>query len=445
MKTTESALALPQYRQRAIESLQSLIFAPQKYPQVSGLLKKTSRHATEILGKNIDRIDECVREYKNNQELGITALRTLVALRDNKDNSDYAMDADGLLHERVAIVDILLKQQFWQRDDLLELIFEYENEAEQNQWLQYIDELFEGTESQAFSARHAISKLFESKSPAAQNKGASVVRWEISKYIPKEDQAVDIRDAWLESTKKDYVPAIIARNLFAIRSLEQKNQGSVQRLYEEFGIRDFARYPEELLVSQDKNRNDASTPYGVVIYPRNDHNGAFYHPGPLQELYQDLQGGYHTRIVEAKGKIDIARKLIELDRRYGAQHKISFAILGGHGTQDSIRFGDYSHHKTDKLFTEDLMGYGVRRTKHFFEENPTIILDSCSTGARAGIGQKLSQQIGARVIAPDQPCNTKSLHGKVQQGKLIIDAEYYDTETGLPVKKHSYIKGFEEQ
>lgn len=165
----------------------------------------------------------------------------------------------------------------------------------------------------------------------------------------------------------------------------------------------------------------------------------------MRELYQDLQGGYHIRIIEAKSKIDIARKLIELDRRYGAQHKISFAIIGGHGTENSIQFGDYSYHETNKLLTEDLMGYGVRRTKHFFEEKPTIILESCSTGARSGIGQKLSRQIGARVIAPAQPSNTKSLHGSIKQGKLIIDAEYYDTATGQPVKKYAYTEGDEDQ
>lgn len=68
MNITESALALPQYRQRAIESLQTLISAPEKYPKAAGFLKKIARHAVEILGKNIARIEECILEYKNNQE-----------------------------------------------------------------------------------------------------------------------------------------------------------------------------------------------------------------------------------------------------------------------------------------------------------------------------------------------------------------------------------------
>lgn len=201
------------------------------------------------------------------------------------------MDADLLLHSHYAITDVLLLQKFWQRDDLFELIFEYADKATQDRWRQFIDNSFvKGTESQAFTARHAIGKLFESKSSAAQEHGKAMIRYEISKYVPKGDGAEDIRDAWLESTKKDNMPRIIAKNLSAIRLLEQKEPGIVQRLYEEFGIRDFARYPEELLISQDKNQKDIQQPYGIVIYPRNDHNGAFYIYGAIAGIISRSSG-----------------------------------------------------------------------------------------------------------------------------------------------------------
>ncbi len=101
-------------------------------------------------------------------------------------------------------------------------------------------------------------------------------------------------------------------------------------------------------------------------------------------------------------------------------------ILGGHGTERSIAFGGSNERHTLRI--EDLLGRGVRKTGGFFEDEPTIILTSCSTGADAGIAQRLSRTFGAKVIAPKIPTNVKAYHATRRQGekKFNFSAEYND-------------------
>jgi hypothetical protein len=127
--------------------------------------------------------------------------------------------------------------------------------------------------------------------------------------------------------------------------------------------------------------------------------------------------------------MDVARALIELNKKYnppdGSGHKISLAIIGGHGTEDSIRFGgDDERHA---LLSQDLQGRGIQRTGEFFEDKPTFILVSCSTGADKGIGQKLSEVMGAKVIAPKIPTHIREYYvGKRRGGNFRFNARYAD-------------------
>ena len=250
----------------------------------------------------------------------------------------------------------------------------------------------------------------------------------------------EVYDAWALSIKPaDHVEAIVL-NLKKIKELESTKQGCVKFLYDKFGIADFSRYPSAILLDMVENYENKEKPYGMIIFPRNDWNGAFYHNHDiLKQLHDQLNGEFLLRIAECENKTDIAKTLVKLDKLYnpadGSGHRMSLLILGGHGQKDNIRFGgqDEKH----SLHIEDLMGRGVKKTTKFFEANPTIILNSCSTGVESGIGQELSEMLGAKVIAPKIPTSLSGIYAtKDDKGKFVFDAEYHEQDS-----KNSYAQG----
>lgn len=244
----------------------------------------------------------------------------------------------------------------------------------------------------------------------------------------------EMLSAWVASGPLLSSPEYVRENIDQMRVLESASPGICKFLFDEFGIADFARYPEKMLLQQREQFEDRTKPYGVIIYPRNDWNGAFYHGwSSFLKLHNQLGGDFYLRVVECESKIDIARALIKLDRRYnpadGSGHKISLAIIGGHGTQNNILFGGSK--ARHKLRAEDFIGKGVRRASKFFKSGATFILASCSTGIDKGIAQELSKKFGARVIAPREPVPV-SMHflaNKQQDGTWEFDAAFYDIRT----------------
>ncbi len=119
--------------------------------------------------------------------------------------------------------------------------------------------------------------------------------------------------------------------------------------------------------------------------------------------------------MEYEGKPNFGRKLIEIRKRYGDAHKISFAIIAAHGGQYAIQ---------NLLSTRELEKQRIQRVTDFFEEDPTIILVSCSTGKEYGIGQGLSETLGMHIIAPNKPTNINSIHTEIKEGKIQFSVTY---------------------
>jgi len=285
-----------------------------------------------------------------------------------------------------------------------------------------------------------ISSYFEeTKNPGfLLYDGWSAVRTMLEKFGLPENQFVN---AWLASGRANKMQHPIYDNLKVIVDLETKQPGMALFLYKEFGIMDFGRYPVEMLLKQFEEFNDASKPYGVIMYPRNDWNGAFYaDKNVFQDFFKSLQGEFSIRVVECEGRMDVAKTLIRMNKKYnppdGSGHKISLAIIGGHGTENSIRFG--GEDERHALHLQDLMGKGIRKAGQFFDENPTIILVSCSTGADKGIGHELSAKLGAKVIAPKVPTNITALYAGRNRGqnKFRFNAKYATEES-----KNTFVVG----
>lgn len=249
----------------------------------------------------------------------------------------------------------------------------------------------------------------------------------------------DLLNAWRKSSDKKKLLGSVEEAIRCMRLLEQERPGAVATLQEEFGIEDFMRYPVGMLKEQYDHRDDVSIPYGIVMYPKADWNGAFTTPDLLASLSDQVKGKYQVRIYEAGSRMDVARALIKTKQRYAQQGggKISFALIGGHGEPGGIQFGDGG--EREEIRIQDLMGRGASRAGgEFFEPNATVILESCSTGQRDGIGQKMSELLSARIVAPNIPTSTKEIrvtfdeNGKPNFSVVFGDGETMEYQKGLP-------------
>lgn len=249
-----------------------------------------------------------------------------------------------------------------------------------------------------------------------------VVKVIVSGYNINPEEAVK---NWSMSTMKGYETFAAGMNLKTMVDLESQIPGICSVLYSEFGITDFARYPRSLLVAQyeDRDKKD-STPYGVIVFPKADWNEAFYKKANvLEELQDKLEGRYRIRAFEIGGVPELIGVLNRSRKKWG---EISFAIIGGHGTPRSIRFG-VEDNARGTLKKEDVERQGASAVKTAFVESPTIILSSCSTGELGGIGQEISR-IGGKVIAPQLPTHPESIDPIfLSDGKVDFRVKYNKT------------------
>src|SRR3989338_4820917 len=174
--------------------------------------------------------------------------------------------------------------------------------------------------------------------------GESVIQ---ERALPYGVDGLKFLQAWRVSTDTGDLTRILFNNFLIMSEMEEKRPGAAKFLNEKFGIFDFARYPKDMLLSQFDNYENDALPYGVIFYPRNDFNGKFYSDHEVfNGLFRELEGKYLIRIAEGEGKLDIVKMLHRFDGKYGKKHKISFAVIGGHGTAESIQFcGKDKNHK----------------------------------------------------------------------------------------------------
>lgn len=228
-------------------------------------------------------------------------------------------------------------------------------------------------------------------------------------------------------------PALIDRvelNLSVMSELEHRRPGSVQLLYESYGISHFGRYPISILEDMVEYHGK-SVPYGVYLTTRYDHNGAFYqNGGQLEKFVEKLQPGTHLRIVEAGSKLGILHKLMRLHKLYGNEHKISYMLVGAHGSPDGLAFGDHALAELRDFRMSDIgkRTAQVLRDEVFVHNIPAAFF-SCSTGVEGGIAQQLRNTLSANITAPDASTYSQSFFPVYKDDKMVSIQVQYATGT----------------
>lgn len=229
-------------------------------------------------------------------------------------------------------------------------------------------------------------------------------------------------------------------NIDAIFELEQSVPGIAKYLLTQFGIKHLGRYSTKLILDQYNSAEDQTNPWGVIIYPHGDWNGSFHHyrhvlnhfGEQFDTLYQATGCRYRVRIIEVGNLSDLEKKALFLQGKYGPA---SFAIIGGHGSPNEIRFG-HTRKGNEKIKREEL-GSGKETSqaiKNLFLPDAPIALFSCSTGVENGMAQTLSE-FGVLVIGPDASSHTVHILVKEDKGKLQLKVLYREA------KAREYVNG----
>jgi hypothetical protein len=274
----------------------------------------------------------------------------------------------------------------------------------------------------------------------------------------------EVLEAWKISQKPEEMGEYFTKNFQTIEELEVAAPGAAKALHAEFGIQNFARQSLAFWVKQYQERDNHTTPYGVLLSPGDDWNGAFSdgHVAKLvDQAVGQLNGQALLRVIECRNKIDAVRKLLNLKQRYQVPeggHAMSFAVIAGHGSKNSIHIGQREAPPTaaldeapplyaseigpppldkvaptnlDVITPNDILGPGMQRLKTLFRSDAPIVLISCSTGKAGGIGEKMSDIYDADVTAPTIDSYTEAWAFTIgPEGKIAIKATYASKETG---------------
>lgn len=149
----------------------------------------------------------------------------------------------------------------------------------------------------------------------------------------------ELRSRWAEADG-GFELTYIQDNIAAIIHLEQQRPGISQVLSgPEFGILNFARWPEEMLLAQYDQRDETGREYGLVTAATADRRGMMvFRHGMLTEFYRRINGlGGTVRIYEVDDVEELSTAQAKSTRRYGPA---AFSIVVGFDDADGISFNN---------------------------------------------------------------------------------------------------------
>lgn len=245
---------------------------------------------------------------------------------------------------------------------------------------------------------------------------------------------------------------LVVENLMRMREVEKvkENPGLIKALHDRFGLTVFSRYPASMLIDQYEKMDDETIPYGVMVFPRYDHNGSFDH---MRREMMDMQStlsknGHHMRIYETGSKLYLYKLLAQGNKRYNSsgENKAKFAIVCGHGNPSSITLGEkkgeWSRRHT--LYSNDLNPkYDKKAEKGgapFNEEfqkmidpDGQIVLVSCSTGKGSqSIAEYWSWYLDVETIAPGEDARAENFNLKFVDGKPRFEPWFENSKSEKP-------------
>lgn len=212
-----------------------------------------------------------------------------------------------------------------------------------------------------------------------------------------------------------------------VLEVEGERPGICSALYKQNGIRFFERYsmPTLLRIYDNLGKRKKGKPVLLVFTGVADHNGAFK-PKPVsmlqavreQDIIGDFWKDFDVHIVEAGSRYEAARRIIGISNTYGKPKVLYF---NAHGNVDRAKLG----WKEDEVVNVKGLVSGADLSR-YFDERPTVVLASCSTGAKGGFAEQTQARFGNTLMyAPKIPTATNSVKFLgMTGGWAIFDVAY---------------------
>ncbi len=237
-----------------------------------------------------------------------------------------------------------------------------------------------------------------------------------------------------------------AMNLDAIVALEYADPGAAQVLANDFGIHNFARYPISVLRTQYRNRDNKDQSYGAMLLARSDHNGAFHASNGestmIDRFAEELKRhDTEIRIYEVDTPMAVLRALFKARHKY--EQELRFALVSGHGRQNSVQFGDAltpdARMYSDKMYMT--APEFQERVTGLFANDAKVVFDSCSTGKDFGVASVTREIFEVDTAAPIRPTKLQELGVQdAGQGRFTIKPAYWNANDVRSYTKNSSTK-----
>ena len=195
--------------------------------------------------------------------------------------------------------------------------------------------------------------------------------------------AEEVIPLWLDNVD-DYSKMLdFEKNLVVLSQLNKARPGAAKYLHDEYNLHVLGRYsPEALTRIYDDDRAGKKPSESVLmVYPLTDWNGAFYRD---RDDVDKLVFDKNARVYECGTDKQFMESLKKQAEDIGP---ISTLIVSGHGKQDHITLGNYTHRENHfdpddtTLDKDDFTEQGFEKIRGYLAPNARIILNSCSTGA----------------------------------------------------------------
>lgn len=363
----------------------------------------------------------------------------MLNLENNFQNSEeQESDLENKLEEKTNLTELVEAET----EELTELAeINSDNSLDNNPELESInkeetDELNDWREtSEAIVANNEVEKANESWQKAAEERFAiKDFNLETFKRITFNNKAVEDSFAagknweYICNNMNDFVEGYsyetASKSFEVMQSLEDKVPGSVKILHEKFGITNFQRYPEEILLNQLQD-GESNKNIGLLTFAVNDWNGAFDNQSNIwSKIYDNQKENLDFKIVECGSNIDLARQLISL--KENNDKKVSLAVLSAHSSGESFSLGE-----ENSISTEDIEKYGPK-LKDIFSNEAQLVANACSSASVGGWVNSLSKEAGIKAVGPDRPAAIEDVDfvgnevvPKYHQGDTEAYTNYY--------------------
>lgn len=227
------------------------------------------------------------------------------------------------------------------------------------------------------------------------------------------------RASWMQAFPRDLYCMYETENLKKMRDLEAQRPGICKELHERFSIKNFARYPNSLLLAQYDHRDDVDTPYGIMITAAHDYKGAFYYAqDSVAGFYSKLADlGYALRVYEAERPLSVPRRIIESATKYG---KPDFGVLNAHGNPAEMRVGGG---EKEDITKGDIKRLPIENMAKYMSVGMEWVLLSCSTG----------RSIRHRFFRRAVPSIAQTLSGKLPSQQFVAPTRDVSVEALVPI------------